>query len=136
MYSLESGESRNLSVEANGIPFWSPDSRFIGYSSAGKLKKIEATRMTLKGYAIPVADTVSYDIAGAIFAGFSASANGVLGFRQRKALEREIAWSDRAGKVIGTVGEPGLYVSLARSPDGTRLAVTKNGGGGRTLLSF
>ena len=39
---LESGESRDLTAY-EGLPFWSPDSRFIGYPSAGKLKKIEAT---------------------------------------------------------------------------------------------
>jgi eukaryotic-like serine/threonine-protein kinase len=41
VHSLESGESRQLT--ADGPPFWSPDSRFIGYASQGKLKKIEAT---------------------------------------------------------------------------------------------
>ena len=47
VHFLESGESRNLTA-ANHTPFWSPDSRFIGYAlrdSAGKtaVKKIEAT---------------------------------------------------------------------------------------------
>jgi eukaryotic-like serine/threonine-protein kinase len=41
VHSLESGESRDLTV-AEDSPFWSPDSRFIGYLSQGKLKKIEA----------------------------------------------------------------------------------------------
>src|SRR5580704_4471729 len=43
VHFLESGESRNL-TDAEGTPFWSPDSRFIGYPVApGKLKRIEAT---------------------------------------------------------------------------------------------
>jgi len=42
VHFLESGEWRDLTA-AVGVPFWSPDSRFIGYSSQGKLKKIEAT---------------------------------------------------------------------------------------------
>jgi len=46
VHFLESGESRNLTA-AGGTPFWSPDSRFIGYAmregKAMKLKKIEAT---------------------------------------------------------------------------------------------
>ena len=42
VHSLESGESRDLTA-AEDSPFWSPDSRFIGYPSQGKLKKIEAT---------------------------------------------------------------------------------------------
>jgi Tol biopolymer transport system component len=43
VHSLESGESRDLTVLSVGTPFWSPDSRFIGYPSEGKLKKIAAT---------------------------------------------------------------------------------------------
>jgi len=49
VHYLESGESRNL-TDAQGTPFWSPDSRFIAYfvsnpggGFSGKLKKIEAT---------------------------------------------------------------------------------------------
>jgi serine/threonine protein kinase len=40
---LGSGESRELTATDGGTPFWSPDSRFIGYLSQRKLKKIEAT---------------------------------------------------------------------------------------------
>jgi Tol biopolymer transport system component len=43
VHLLESGESRDLTVLSNGVPFWSPDSQFIGYPSEGKLKRIEAT---------------------------------------------------------------------------------------------
>jgi eukaryotic-like serine/threonine-protein kinase len=42
VHFLESGESRDLTT-ADSSPFWSPDSRFIGYPFHGKLKKIEAT---------------------------------------------------------------------------------------------
>jgi Tol biopolymer transport system component/DNA-binding winged helix-turn-helix (wHTH) protein len=39
---LESGESRDLTPADDASPFWSPDSRFIGYLFERKLKKIEA----------------------------------------------------------------------------------------------
>ena len=42
VHSLESGESRDLTA-TEGAPFWSPDSRFIGYVFQNKIKKIEAT---------------------------------------------------------------------------------------------
>jgi Tol biopolymer transport system component len=41
VHFLESGESRDLTA-SEGSPFWSPDSRFIGYPFDNKLKKIEA----------------------------------------------------------------------------------------------
>ena len=42
VYSFETGESRELAA-SGGVPFWSPDSRYIGYPSEGKVKKIEAS---------------------------------------------------------------------------------------------
>ena len=42
VHFMESGESRDLTA-ADGSPFWSPDSRFIGYPFQNKVRKIEAT---------------------------------------------------------------------------------------------
>ena len=42
VHFLDLEESHDLTV-GTGTPFWSPDSRFIGYTTQGKLKKIEAT---------------------------------------------------------------------------------------------
>jgi eukaryotic-like serine/threonine-protein kinase len=42
VHFLESGESHPL-TPADGSPFWSPDSRWIGYPIGNKVKKIEAT---------------------------------------------------------------------------------------------
>ncbi len=39
VHSMETGESRDL-TEASGSPFWSPDSRFIGYAFENKIKKV------------------------------------------------------------------------------------------------
>jgi Tol biopolymer transport system component/predicted Ser/Thr protein kinase len=47
VHSLESGESSDLTASA-GTPFWSPDSRYIGVVTQGKLRKIEATGGTLQ----------------------------------------------------------------------------------------
>ena len=45
VYSVDTGESRDLTAttgNVEGLPFWSPDSRFIGIPADGKLKRIEA----------------------------------------------------------------------------------------------
>jgi len=39
---------------------------------------------------------------------------------------RQLTMFDRQGKVVKKVGEPGVYASPAFSPDGTRVAVTRN----------
>src|SRR5262249_5804314 len=42
--ALDSSDARLLAgTQGAGLPFWSPDSRFIGFSAAGQLKKIEFT---------------------------------------------------------------------------------------------
>ena len=85
-------------------------------------------RLELKGKAAPVADQVKNDMGGATFVSFSASAN-VLVFPQRNASTgQQVTWYDREGKVMGTVGEPAFYARgyVGLSPDGTRLALSKN----------
>jgi Tol biopolymer transport system component len=44
VHSLDSLDSRPLTgtEEVNGLPFWSPDSRWVVFGAQGKLKKIEA----------------------------------------------------------------------------------------------
>jgi len=258
VYSLESGESRYLAA-ASGVPFWSPDSHFIGYPSVGKIKRVHATggssqtvadyrnrwgggawnqedmiifsdrfsglfrvpasggvpvqvtavdqanqetahnfpfflpdgrhfvytrrlrdetksaiylgslnarpeqqsstplvnsnwnpmyapsvaagigyllfvregtlmaqpfdnrRLELTGQAAPVAEHVGDGRA------FSVSGN-VLVFQRSAPDYGQLTWYDRAGKLLGTVEDPGEYQSMAISPDGTRIAVSKRSG--------
>jgi eukaryotic-like serine/threonine-protein kinase len=70
------------------------------------------------GVAFPVADNVG---------SFSASENGVLGYRALPSLfnRTQLAWFDRTGKLLGKVGPPGRYNGLALSPDGGRVALAR-----------
>jgi Tol biopolymer transport system component len=43
----------------------------------------------------------------------------------RGAIDGRLTWFDRQGKTVGTVGEPGVYRTLAISPDGKRVAVER-----------
>jgi eukaryotic-like serine/threonine-protein kinase len=92
--------------------------------SAGTLMAIrfDWERLKLVGEAFPVADRVS---------DFSASANGVLVYWSgssvatgptRGNIQGQLTWFGRQGKVLGTFGDPGLYRTLALSPDGKRVA--------------
>jgi Tol biopolymer transport system component len=80
----------------------------------------------LTGEAVPIAEgfnTASFGGAPA----YSASMTGVLAYRHARAFEgnRQLTWFDREGKNLGTLGEPGEYSSVALSPDGTRVAVSR-----------
>jgi eukaryotic-like serine/threonine-protein kinase len=43
----------------------------------------------------------------------------------RGAIDGHLTWFDRQGKTVGTIGEPGVYRTLAISPDGKRVAVER-----------
>jgi eukaryotic-like serine/threonine-protein kinase len=55
---------------------------------------------------------------------FSASENGILVYRAG-SQEGQLTWFDQRGRRLGTVGEPGAYLTLALSPDGRRVAVSR-----------
>ena len=59
----------------------------------------------------------------------TASETGLLAYRHgfdRGTLQ--LSWYDRAGKVLESVAKPGPYLSLALSPDGTRVAFSQASG--------
>jgi len=58
---------------------------------------------------------------------FSVSSNGVLVYLEGGASEgnQELAWFDRSGKPLGTVGPRGEMWSAAISPDGTKIAADR-----------
>jgi serine/threonine protein kinase/Tol biopolymer transport system component len=109
------------------------------YGSLGTLmaQPFDNRRLKLTGEAVPIAEEVENER-------FSASATGVLvyvtgaGPGVSRGIQGRLAWFDRAGKVLGTFGEPGSYSSLALSPDGKRVALErsdpKNPNGGNIWL--
>jgi Tol biopolymer transport system component len=56
---------------------------------------------------------------------FSASSTGPLVYRAVAPPDSQLTWFDPQGKVVGTLGAPESYGSLAVSPDGTRALVSK-----------
>jgi len=101
---------------------------FLRVSGAGSSKgtlmavPFDLRQLALAGEPIPIAEQVT---------SFSASPTGVLvywsgsstsGGPSRGNIQGLLTWFDRTGKVLGTIGDPGLYRTLAISPDGKRVA--------------
>jgi len=88
----------------------------------------DAATLQLKGEPVPIADSVSSTGYG--YGRFTASTNGNLAYVQGggTANNTQLTWFDRAGKILGTIGQPGSYQSLAISPDGSRVAADKGDG--------
>ena len=83
----------------------------------------DASRLQLTGEAFPIAEQVAINI-GLARAGFAVSHNGVLAYRTGgNTGNSQLAWFDRGGRQLGTIGPPGAYLNPKLSPDGRRVAV-------------
>jgi len=69
--------------------------------------------------------------------GLSVSTNGTLTYRKGdNAQDFQLAWFDRSGRLIQTIGQPGGYISPSVAPDGRRFVVHRHdGSGGDVWLS-
>ena len=56
---------------------------------------------------------------------FTVSANGVLAYAGVNATPLQLTWFNRQGKILGTVGEPGVVPEPAISPDGSAVVVPR-----------
>ncbi len=85
----------------------------------------DVRRLALAGDAVPIDEVIS---GGSRH--FSASMTGALAYQPASSAgsgetKNQLTWFNREGKVLGPAGEPGAYQSLALSPDGSRVAVSR-----------
>ena len=95
-------------------------------------RPFDAGKLELIGEAVPVAEQVSV-IQQAAYGHFAASANGVLIYRSGTGTGMQLTLFDRQGRILGTVGEPGIYSSVTLSLDGTRAAVSRTLNGNQDI---
>jgi hypothetical protein len=90
----------------------------------------DARGLQLTGSPVPVGEQTGWLSTG----DFSASLNGVLAWRRYQGLDSrsELAWFDRTGKRLGTVGSEGRYRQPWLAPDGKTVAVENIDQGGQT----
>jgi eukaryotic-like serine/threonine-protein kinase len=125
---------KRLFADSTAVVYAPSPERNLGYliflrasttrGSMGTLMAVpfDLSRLELAGEPIPVAEQVS---------SFSAAPTGVLVYWSgsttntgptRGNIQGQLTWLDRTGKILGTIGDPGLYRTLAISPDGKRVA--------------
>jgi serine/threonine protein kinase len=130
-------------TEGGRSPFWSPDSRFLGFFADGKLKRVDVRG----GAALQIADVANSDrshgtwgSAGTILIGWSDGGN-IFSVPAGGGTLESIITPDRSNGEVRTVWPWFLpdgkrFVYLVRMLDGTgRVMVSERGGSPRTLLS-
>jgi serine/threonine protein kinase/Tol biopolymer transport system component len=121
--SLDSKESTTLFQAVSNAVFAPPE--YLLFVRAGSLLAQRFDTKTLKPLGDPalVGEQISETGPNHHF-DFSASASGVLLYDSEDP-ETQLAWFDRSGKRLATVGEPARYAELALSPDGERAALMR-----------
>jgi Tol biopolymer transport system component len=84
----------------------------------------DLARLATAGEAVPVAELVQFDTF--LRARFSVSQSGVLVYdASGSGTSSRLLWFDRAGKPLGSVGDPGDYTHLNLSPDDQRVVASR-----------
>jgi eukaryotic-like serine/threonine-protein kinase len=123
----EKQDSRRLLATTSGpvyVPSSDSDSGEVLFLRQGTLmaQPFDTHRLEPSGEAVPVAEQVGSYLDYGLF---SASDNGVLVYRSGAGQDYQLTWLNQQGRVLGTVAEPGRYNSMALSPDGGRVAVSR-----------
>jgi len=127
--SLDGGEPRRVLPDATSAMFVPPDLLLLVRQGVLVTLRFDPTEGTVSGEPIPVAQDVSSELlAFGTRGAFAASATGQLAHREVVAERRQLVWFDRTGAMQGTVGPPDENGLMAPelSPDGQRVAVTRN----------
>jgi eukaryotic-like serine/threonine-protein kinase len=123
--SLDGGEPKRLLANDTAAG-WASGRLLFVRQGALMAAPLDPEKGELTGEPNTVADPVAFDNAFNL-GGFSVSAEGRIAYRSGGSDIRTLAWYDRSGKAVGTVGGPDQntpqYPEL--SPDGRRLAVTR-----------
>jgi serine/threonine protein kinase/Tol biopolymer transport system component len=125
--SLDSAETKRLiGVELAGA--YAPPG-YLLFMRQGTLfaQRFDAASRQLNGDSVQVANPVAF-ASNALRGGFSISETGMLAYRTASGTDRHrLAWFDRSGKEVGTLGLPdeNNLLNPELSPDGRRVAVER-----------
>jgi Tol biopolymer transport system component len=126
--NLESGDT-SLLLRADSPALFSPTG-YLLFARQGALvaQQFDTKKFRVVGEAVPVAQQV---LSNANLVAASVSASGTLIFDSGTNIQEfQLAWVDRTGKVVDSVGPVGPYRGVDLSPDGKRIAVHRHEGTG------
>jgi Tol biopolymer transport system component len=123
--SLASGTLKKVARSDTNAIFAPPE--HVLFVREGSLfgQRFDLTRLETVGEPVPIVQDVSWNVSPWNLGAFSVSDNGRLTYRLGGGSRTQFAWFDRSGRQIAVVGPPGDYLSLALSPDETKVAFTR-----------
>ena len=120
--SIDSSGSTHL-LEG-GVPQYANGHLLFLRGSILMAQRFDPDRLVLSGEAVPLAEDVQINTSTGTGA-FSVSQTEELVFQTGASAGSRLTWLDRAGKILGAVGEVGPYADVQLSPDGRWATATK-----------
>ena len=123
--SLDSSQTQLVLHDASNVSYVPPG--YLIYSRQGTIlaQAFDTKSLRVAGASFPIAEHVGTFAPFILGAEFSVSPNGVLAYRVGSSGKVQLAWHDRDGKRLGSIGEPGFYSQISLAPDEKRLAVER-----------
>jgi serine/threonine protein kinase len=124
--SLDDRTVRRVSDRESAFSFVPPDHLLVVRDGGLLAQRLSADYLRLEGEAVAVAPKILIDGGMTGYASLRASASGHIIFRS-SAAQTQLVWLDRAGKLVGTIGDADdTQTLIARlSPDGRTLSVQR-----------
>jgi eukaryotic-like serine/threonine-protein kinase len=119
--SLDSKENRLVMRTDSRAEYAAPGYLLYVRDAALFAQPFDEAHARMTGEPILVAENVHF-FFGPLHAAFSVSQTGVVAFQTAAQLSR-LAWLDRAGKELGTLGQPAAMKGVRIAPDGGKAAV-------------
>jgi len=115
------GERRRIRPEGTRFQLVAPG--YLLFVQGGTLlaQRFDAQKLVTMGEPVAVASSVASFSQVPSWGWFSASATGRLAWLSSQGNEVRLEWVDRAGRRIGSLGDPGKYGQIVLSPDGRRV---------------
>ncbi len=123
--SLDSADTHRLGDGTSNAAYAAGYLLFVR-STTLVAQRLDLKRFRLTGEPMTVAEGVRGGGVNALFQ-FAVSSSGVISFRAGGTAVSQLAWLDRSGHQIATVGPPGDYLNPELSPDGKRVAFERGG---------
>jgi Tol biopolymer transport system component/DNA-binding winged helix-turn-helix (wHTH) protein len=123
--SLDSPQTRKLISAESNVSYAPPGFLIYGRQETLLAQPFDIKTLQLNGDVITIAENVARAPDNPVSL-FSASNNGVLVYAAPSWPKYQLAWHDRNGTRMGSVGEPGKFYGLALSPDEKRVALFRS----------
>jgi Tol biopolymer transport system component len=119
--STKTNELKRVLTSTTSVAFGAPDRLYHVREHVLVRQAFDARTFEVSGEPLVIADKIVF-FRDRGWVPLSAANDGTVAFRRDATLKMRVAWYDRTGRHLATIGDPGEYEGVSLSPDGARVA--------------